>query len=86
MTQTQLDALKWAVDKPDLYLLAHEIAPIIKQDPQWLRIKGRKQETPFPAEPHGKSRVNFPKAPFLRYLEGLTGMPVEKMLEMEAKA
>lgn len=84
MTQTQLDALRKVVDKPDLYLWAHEVAPIIKWDVQCVRIKGREGTTPFKADPH-KGRVQFPKAPFLRYIEESFGMPVKKILEMEAE-
>ena len=86
MTQIQLDALKKAVEKPNIFLLAHEIGPTLGYDPQWIRIEGRAHRTPYPSQPHGKCRVDFPKAPFLRYVESLMGIPVEKILEMEAES
>lgn len=64
-TRAQLDALQ---KKPGPWLLATDIAPILRWDPQWLRIKGRKRDLPFPSEPHG-NRVQFPKAAFIAWVE-----------------
>ncbi len=63
--RAQLDALQ---KKPGPWLLATDIAPILRWNPQCIRLKGQRGDLPFPAEAHG-SRVQIYKKAFLAWAE-----------------
>ena len=54
------------LDRP--FLWADEVAPIIRWDPQWIRICGRQGTLPFPTTCHGR-RVQIHRVPFIKFME-----------------
>lgn len=54
--------------KPGPWLLATDVAPVMRWNPQCVRLKGQRGDLPFSAEAHG-SRVQIYKKAFLAWAE-----------------
>ena len=63
--RAQLDALH---KKPGSWLFAADVASLIESNPQWIRIKGHRQELPYPIDIVG-NRVKIYKKAFLAWAE-----------------